>query len=334
MPDGIRGEIMRAVMLSLALGAGALVSTTAQAADYIYTGGVQTYTVGQTGIYSLSATGGSGGLPAFSGNQGGLGALVRGNVTLTAGTILSILVGGAGGNNATGGIGGGGGGGGGTYALFSDFSALIIAGGGGGATVDGGGQNSTGVGGTGNGGAARTASNIQGGSGYAGGGGGAGLNTDGANNVNRGSGRAAGGGFRPAEGGAGGVAGTFGSPSDNRLAGAGGFGGGGGGSADGGANNGEGGGGGGGGYTGGDGGAIGQGGTAGTSFVGSTVLASQFATSTTRGNGQFSINLVQAINPPAVPEPATWGMVILGMGMIGGTLRRRQKVTTRVSYAA
>lgn len=35
----------------------------------------------------------------------------------------------------------------------------------------------------------------------------------------------------------------------------------------------------------------------------------------------------------AVPEPATWGMMILGFGMIGGVMRRRAKVTTKVSYA-
>ena len=36
----------------------------------------------------------------------------------------------------------------------------------------------------------------------------------------------------------------------------------------------------------------------------------------------------------AVPEPASWMMVILGMGAVGYMLRRRQKVTTRIFYAA
>jgi hypothetical protein len=37
--------------------------------------------------------------------------------------------------------------------------------------------------------------------------------------------------------------------------------------------------------------------------------------------------------PPVgvVPEPATWAMMILGFGLIGGTLRRRQSI--RVAYA-
>lgn len=36
--------------------------------------------------------------------------------------------------------------------------------------------------------------------------------------------------------------------------------------------------------------------------------------------------------PSAVPEPATWGMMILGMGAIGFVMRRRRTITTRVSY--
>ena len=38
-------------------------------------------------------------------------------------------------------------------------------------------------------------------------------------------------------------------------------------------------------------------------------------------------------NPnPAVPEPATWLMMILGFGLIGGALRR-QRMTTTVRFA-
>jgi hypothetical protein len=35
----------------------------------------------------------------------------------------------------------------------------------------------------------------------------------------------------------------------------------------------------------------------------------------------------------AVPEPATWAMMLIGLGAIGGTLRRRQKVTARIRFA-
>tara|TARA_R110000782_G_scaffold48551_1_gene106194 strand:+ start:37236 stop:37862 length:627 start_codon:yes stop_codon:yes gene_type:complete len=35
---------------------------------------------------------------------------------------------------------------------------------------------------------------------------------------------------------------------------------------------------------------------------------------------------------PPIPEPATWAMMILGMGAIGATMRRR-KVSTKVSFA-
>lgn len=35
----------------------------------------------------------------------------------------------------------------------------------------------------------------------------------------------------------------------------------------------------------------------------------------------------------AVPEPATWGMMLLGFGMIGGAMRHRRKVAANVSFA-
>ena len=41
-----------------------------------------------------------------------------------------------------------------------------------------------------------------------------------------------------------------------------------------------------------------------------------------RGRGQYAGNV--AFDVGAVPEPATWGMMILGMGMVGGGLRRRR----------
>lgn len=35
----------------------------------------------------------------------------------------------------------------------------------------------------------------------------------------------------------------------------------------------------------------------------------------------------------AVPEPSTWAMMIGGFGLVGGAMRRRRKVSTKVSYA-
>ncbi|WP_332790050.1 PEPxxWA-CTERM sorting domain-containing protein [Sphingomonas sp. GB1N7] len=45
--------------------------------------------------------------------------------------------------------------------------------------------------------------------------------------------------------------------------------------------------------------------------------------------GQFSFSQVAA----AVPEPATWGLMLTGFGMVGFGMRRRAKVSTTVTYA-
>lgn len=52
------------------------------------------------------------------------------------------------------------------------------------------------------------------------------------------------------------------------------------------------------------------------------------------GNASYSGTLsFAAAATGAVPEPAAWAMMILGMGAIGFAMRR-QKVATRVSYSA
>jgi hypothetical protein len=43
---------------------------------------------------------------------------------------------------------------------------------------------------------------------------------------------------------------------------------------------------------------------------------------TIRGGSEFAIDNV-AISTPAVPEPATWALMIAGFGIVGGALRRR-----------
>ncbi len=51
------------------------------------------------------------------------------------------------------------------------------------------------------------------------------------------------------------------------------------------------------------------------------------------GNLTFAGNLTIADLAAAVPEPATWALMILGFGAVGAALRRR-RVTTRISFAS
>lgn len=48
----------------------------------------------------------------------------------------------------------------------------------------------------------------------------------------------------------------------------------------------------------------------------------------TGNSGGFG-SFAGTISFAAVPEPAAWGLMILGFGLIGGALRRRQKVAVR-----
>ncbi len=61
-----------------------------------------------------------------------------------------------------------------------------------------------------------------------------------------------------------------------------------------------------------------------------------------RGNGtfvalgtegsQFVINTFTPI-PSGVPEPGTWAMLIAGFGVVGSTLRRRQRTGAKLAFA-
>jgi PEP-CTERM motif len=42
-------------------------------------------------------------------------------------------------------------------------------------------------------------------------------------------------------------------------------------------------------------------------------------------NGDFQLLTSGQIEIAAVPEPATWAMLIIGFGMVGGTLRTRRR---------
>jgi hypothetical protein len=91
---------------------------------------IQTYTVATTGVYTIVSAGAQGG--PGQGGSGGLGAVVTGDVLLTAGTVLDIVVGQEGGSGATGAGGGGGGGGSFVYEPLA-LQPLEAARGGGGA---------------------------------------------------------------------------------------------------------------------------------------------------------------------------------------------------------
>lgn len=91
------------------------------------TGTIQNWTVPVTGTYTIEANGAQGGSASSYSYVGGLGARMKGDISLTAGTVLKILVGQMGLNYAN-----AGGGGGGTFVAKSDNTALVVAGGGGG----------------------------------------------------------------------------------------------------------------------------------------------------------------------------------------------------------
>jgi hypothetical protein len=187
------------------------------------TPGIQTYTIGTSGTYDITADGAEGGSTLLA--SGGSGAAVSGDVYLQAGTKLEIVVGGEGGNST---IGGGGGGGGSFVIETYNGSAtvdtiLAVAGGGGGAAIEenGGAANTSPTGGNGSGSTTQAAGGINGAAGqggYVGGGGGGFTGGAGWND------------FRSNEGGPGTVTGTtFAGGSAGQDGGAGGVGGGGGG---------------------------------------------------------------------------------------------------------
>lgn len=90
------------------------------------TGGIQTFTIPNSGPYRITALGAKG-----YGTNGGRGANIAGDFTLTAGTVLKILVGQQGappvspGTNQYGG-------GGGSFVTYTNNTPLVVAGGGGG----------------------------------------------------------------------------------------------------------------------------------------------------------------------------------------------------------
>jgi hypothetical protein len=93
-------------------------------AGQTYSGVMQTYTVSVTGNYEITAFGAQGG--AGNGGAGGEGAEASADITLTAGTVLDILVGGQGASADAGG------GGGGSFVVAQTGTVALVVGGGGG----------------------------------------------------------------------------------------------------------------------------------------------------------------------------------------------------------
>jgi hypothetical protein len=292
-----------------AVGTGTIGGTT----SVVYSGQIVDYTVTLTGVYEISAVGAAGGASfalastGWYANAGGSGASVVGDFVLNAGQVIEVLVGGGGKPSsarspATGG-------GGGSFVVNkTGMTPLAVAGG-------GGGGNGLAPGELGLGGSAGTSGSTpphdsisySGTGGSAGqGGGAAGLYEGGGGGGFYGNGGDAGlggtGGISFSAGGAGGLVG-------------GGFGGGGG----------HGGGsGGGGGYSGGGGGEF-QGGGGG-SFLSAAathpVLIAGANGAGSGGNGQVNFRLLTAI-APAVPEPGSLALFLVGLMAIGLTVQRR-----------
>jgi hypothetical protein len=95
------------------------------------TGGIQSWTVPTTRTYRIEAFGAQG-ASATAMFNGGLGARMRGDFMLTAGTVLQVLVGQRGSGGASMSNGGGGGG----SFVVQGMTPLIVAGGGGGTRTD------------------------------------------------------------------------------------------------------------------------------------------------------------------------------------------------------
>jgi hypothetical protein len=91
------------------------------------TGTVQTFTATTAGLYDITADGAQGGNGQTT--TGGDGAEAGGEIALTQGETLTIIVGQQGRNGTS----AGGGGGGGSFVIDPHGSALVVAGGGGGA---------------------------------------------------------------------------------------------------------------------------------------------------------------------------------------------------------
>ncbi len=129
LPFQLNQNLIKTIAIGIAGFCG--ISANAQTTTFNYTGSMQTYTVpvGVTLIH-VDAQGAQGGsITIACAATGGLGARMQGDVTVTPGEVLQILVGGQGQTQGE-----DGGGGGGSFVVRTGNVPLVVAGGGGGAT--------------------------------------------------------------------------------------------------------------------------------------------------------------------------------------------------------
>jgi hypothetical protein len=130
---------LKALVTATALTTLPAITASAATVTFDYTGSIVSWTVPTTAQYVITATGANGGNGNGIGGAvipGGKGAVMGGTLTLTAGTQLSILVGGTSLTNNL----GAGGGGGGTFVVIphsTNPTPLVIAGGGAGSGFQG-----------------------------------------------------------------------------------------------------------------------------------------------------------------------------------------------------
>jgi hypothetical protein len=277
----------------------AILLGSADANAIVFGPGEGDYIIPTTGLYDFRVAGGQGGGDSATPfDSGGDGALVAGELFLTAGTTLDIVAGEGSSGSGRNGSGYGGGGG-----SFVDPGSLLFAAGGGGGAGFFHGPGSPGVGSSGG----------PGGPASYGGGGGGGVPEDFPGTYFGGGLPATGGSFP--YGGQGAQA-CFASGGCFPAAGMGGFGGGGGGGYSGG--------GGGGGAPGGSGSGAGGGGGGYSYVIGGARNAFGITGGNPGFNGYVSIEFVGSW----VPEPSTWAMTLTGFAGLGWLARlRRRKLT-------
>jgi hypothetical protein len=300
----IRGILLAVIFVSPVVAQATTISR------YNFAGMTQSFTVAATGIYSISALGGSGGSGLTSSNSvtsGGLATSARLTTQLNAGVTYNVIVGGAGANAMLAGNGGGGGGG---SFIFDNSNNLLLAvggGGGGGSMANSNGGNATlaGSGVTGQSFIAPVYGFAAGGRSGAFGTGGRSGAAASARNQPLLTGGAGGGGFLTYGGngflGFGGISAVAGGV----IGGIGNAGGGGGS-----------------GYSGGGGGGGAAAGGGGSSFSSAFADLTSESVAESRGDGYVEFSLDRLLDP--IPEPASWAMMLTGFGLIGATLRRRR----------